>query len=440
MASPDAIRRLVQPAQVHRSLYTDAALFELERRHFFGNTWLFAGHASQLPKPGDYLALQLAGRPIVLVRQGDGAVRGFYNRCAHKGTELVAPGCGNTGKFLRCPYHAWSYRLDGTLLGVPLKQGYEDTGFQLSGASQGLTPLKHLQVYRGFVFVKFNDAGPDFHAYFGDALGAIDNMVDRSPTGELVVEGGILRSLVRCNWKTYLENINDTVHPVSTHESAVRAAQHVWQDKPAEERKPMAIEQILPFGSSYEFFDGMGGRVFANGHSVLGTNFSIHSGYGLPPDYEASLVAAHGAERTREVLERSPQNAVLYPSLSVKGSPLAIRVIRPLAVDRTVVEAWSFRAVGGPELLRDRALTYNRLVFSPMSVVAHDDLHLFEAIQRGLLADGNEWVSLHRGWREGEQPQPGEPGRDVSGTNELLMRNQFRAWAHFMALGLEDAA
>jgi hypothetical protein len=175
----------------------------------------------------------------------------------------------------------------------------------------------------------------------------------------------------------------------------------------------------------------MGGRVQPNGHSVLGTNFSIHSGYAQPPGYAESLRAAHGPERAAEVLERSPQNAILFPSLAVKGSPQSIRVIRPLAADRTLVEAWSLRVVGAPELLFERTLAYNRLVFSPMSVVAHDDVHLFESIQRGLAAGGNEWVSLHRGFDEAELAD--RSARDTNGTNELLMRNQFRAWARWMA-------
>jgi hypothetical protein len=113
-----------------------------------------------------------------------------------------------------------------------------------------------------------------------------------------------------------------------------------------------------------------------------------------------------------------------------------VRVIRPLAVDRTLVEAWSFRAVGAPEVMLERTRTYNRLVFSPMSIVAHDDLHLFESIQQGLAADVNPWVSLHRGHREAERAAPVQ---DTNGTNEILMRNQFRAWARFMALESEGA-
>jgi hypothetical protein len=290
-------------------------------------------------------------------------------------------------------------------------------------------------VYREFVFVKLGDAGPDFESYFGDALRSIDNLVERSPVGRLRVEGGVLRNIVHCNWKMYLENINDTVHPMSTHESATAAAKTVWHGRPDEAPKPMAMEQILPFGAGYDFFDRMGGRVYPNGHSVLGVNFSIHSGYAQLPEYEAAMRTAYGEGRAAEILQRSPQNALCFPSLAVKGSPQAIRVIRPLAVDRTLIEAWSFRAEGAPDLLFERAMTYNRLVFSPMSVVAHDDVHLFESIQQGLRADGNEWVSLHRDF----DPRELEDGtREVNGTNELLMRNQFRAWAKFMTLAMPD--
>jgi hypothetical protein len=227
----------------------------------------------------------------------------------------------------------------------------------------------------------------------------------------------------------YLENINDAVHPMSTHESATQAASALWKGHAEDEPKPMAMEQILPFGSGYAFFDKMGGRVFANGHSLLGVNFSIHSGYAQLPDYEAAMQAAHGVERASDILQRSPQNAVLFPSLAVKGSPQVIRVIRPLSASRTLIEAWSFRVAGAPDVLFERAMRYNRLVFSPMSVVAHDDVHIFESIQKGLCAEGNEWVSLHRNFDANQVL-----GTEITtgGTSELPIRNQYRSWSHYM--------
>jgi phenylpropionate dioxygenase-like ring-hydroxylating dioxygenase large terminal subunit len=429
------IAALVQEDRVHRDLYLSEELFALEQQHFLANTWNYLGHASQVPAAGDYLAVEIAGRPLLMVRQGDGGVRVLYNRCAHKGSKLVSDPCGNTGKFFRCPYHAWTYRLDGAPLAIPLKSGYEGTRLKDCESGHGMVALKHVVVYRDFVFVKISNAGLDFESYFGDSLRAIDNLVDRSPVGRLRIEGGVLRNIIHCNWKMYLENINDTVHPMSTHESASQAANTLWQDQPADAPKPMAMEQILPFGAGYDFFDRMGGRVYPNGHSVLGINFSIHSGYAQLPDYERTLAEAHGAERAVEILQRSPQNSVCFPSLALKGSPQAFRVIRPLAADSTMVEAWSLRIEGAPELLFERSMMYNRLAFSPMSVVAHDDVHLFENMQQGLRGEGNDWVSLHRGFDRAELDQT---TLEVNGTNEILMRNQFRAWLEFMTLSMQE--
>jgi phenylpropionate dioxygenase-like ring-hydroxylating dioxygenase large terminal subunit len=235
---------------------------------------------------------------------------------------------------------------------------------------------------------------------------------------------------MRCNWKMYLENVNDTMHPVTTHQSAADAAQAVWDRQPAGTPKPMSMEQMLPLGSGYDFFERMGGRVFANGHSILGTQASIHTGYGELGEYEVALAQAHGAQRAREVLAFTPQNTILFPSVAVKSTPQTLRVIRPLAADRTLVEIWALRPKGAPQVLQQRTAMYNRLVFSPMSVVAHDDVHVFETMQRALLASGNEWISLQRNWRGGE----GAEAADVGGTDERLLRNQYRAWAAFMAM------
>lgn len=421
---------LVHDDRVHRDLYTDADLFAQEQRRFFGRAWVFAGHASQMPEVGDFITLSLSAQPILLLRDAQGNIQAFFNRCAHKGAQLCTQAQGNVGKMLRCPYHAWSYRLDGQALARPLKDGYAGTGLDASPNGQGLTRLPGVQVYREFVFVRLSPEGLDFEAYFGDALQAIDNMVDRSPVGRLEVAGGVLRNTMACNWKMYLENINDSVHPVSAHESASSAARQLWQGQADGAPMPMAMEQILPFANGYDYFDRMGARIYPQGHSLLGVNFSIHSAYAVLPEYQAALEAAWGVERTHEVLQRSPQNAVLYPSIALKGSPLSMRVIRPLAVDRTLVEAWSFRAVGAPDVLLERAMTYNRLVFSPMSVVAHDDVHLFESIQQGLLAQGQPWVSLHRNHQAGESAHT---RADTNSANEWLMRNQYRAWAQAMA-------
>jgi benzoate/toluate 1,2-dioxygenase alpha subunit len=430
---PAAVRALVQADRVHRDLYIDEELFALEQEHFFANTWNYVGHDSQLPNPGDYLRAEIAGQPLIVVRHQDQSVRVLMNRCAHKGSRLVSAPCGNTGKHFRCPYHAWTFRTDGSLLSMPLKAGYEGTGLHDCESAKGIVTVKNVRLHRGFIFVKLNDVGPGFEEYFGDSLSSIDNMADRSPEGRLEIAGGCLRFMHQCNWKMFVENLNDTMHPMVVHESSAGTAKRMWIDQPADAAKPMAIEQFTPFMSDYRFFDDMGVRVFDNGHSFSGVHFSIHSKYSAIPAYDAAMKQAYGDERTAQILGLARHNTVYYPNLTIKGAIQAIRVVRPIAVDKTLIESWTFRLVGAPPELLQRTTMYSRLINSPFSVVGHDDLHAYRGIQAGLHAGGNDWVSLHRNC------SPEETGRkDVTapGTSEISMRNQYRAWARYMTLTL----
>ena len=426
---PDAIRALVQPDQVHRDVYVDAELFALERERIWWRTWVYVGHASQVPAPGDYLTTDIAGQPLVMVRHQDGSIRVLFNRCAHKGARLVSAPTGNTGRFFRCPYHAWAYDTDGALRAIPAREGYEGTRLHQCEAGRGMAPVAAMGEHRGFVFARLSGEGPSLHEWFGESLSSIDNMADRAPGGELEVTGGVLRYAHDCNWKMFVENLNDTMHPMVVHESSAGTARRLWADQPADAPRPMAIEQFVPFASGYDFFDQMGVRVFDHGHSYTGVNFSIHSAYSAVPGYQAALERTLGTERTAEVLRTARHNTVYYPSLTIKGAIQTIRVVRPVSVDRTIVESWTLRLKGAPDALLARSVTYNRLINSPMSVVGHDDLHAYRAIQQGLQAHGNPWVSLHRDF---DPAETSGGDRTVNGLSEISMRNQFRAWVELM--------
>lgn len=426
--NPDAIRALVQPDRIHRDVYTDPEIFQLEMEHLWSKTWVFVGHDSQIPGEGDYYTTQIGLQPVMMVRQRDGSVRVLRNRCSHKGAKLVSDVTGNVAGFFRCPYHAWTYRLDGGLRGVPMKGAYANTSFEECDAARGLAVIAS-HVYRGFVFARLSADGPDFTEYFGASLSSIDYLADRSPQGELEITGGVLRYMHDSNWKMFVENLNDTMHPMVAHESAAGTAKRLWADKPEDQPKPMAIEQLVPFASGYGFFDKMGVRVFENGHSYSGVHFSIHSSYSKMPEYEAAMVEAYGEERARDILGTVRHNTVYYPSLTIKGAIQSIRVVRPIAVDKTLVESWTFRLKGAPEEILQRTITYNRLINSPLSIVGHDDQYCYRVIQEGLAAGGNEWVNLQRDW---DPAEVGPPDLTVNGTSEISMRNQFRAWTRFM--------
>ncbi len=98
-----AVRSLVQETEVHRDVYVDEDVFQLEMEHVFGKTWVYVGHDSQVPNPGDYASTTIGLQPVILVRHSDESIRVLYNRCAHKGVKLVTEPCGNTGKFFPLP-------------------------------------------------------------------------------------------------------------------------------------------------------------------------------------------------------------------------------------------------------------------------------------------------------------------------------------------------
>jgi len=423
-----ALGRLVEADRVHRDVYTDPEVFQLEMERLWSRTWIYVGHASQVPAPGDFITLDIAAKPVIMVRQTDGTIRVLMNRCAHKGTKVVSDLAGNAGKTFRCPYHAWTYRTDGTLINIPLKEGYDGTALKRDNLR--LAPVRNVETYRGFVFARLSEEGIGFRDYFGDSLSSIDNLADRSPEGELELTGGCLRFLHNCNWKLFVENLNDTMHPMIVHASSAGIAKKLWEGQPADRPKPMAIEQIAPFASDYKFFDDMGVRVYAHGHGFSGVNFSIHSSYSSVPEYEAAMKRAYGDERARKILGTVRHNTVYYPSLTIKGAIQSIRVARPLAADKTLLESYTFRLKGAPDVLLERTVTYNRLINSPMSVVGHDDLHCYRAIQEGLAAHGNEWVNLHRNFNPAEVDAT---ELTANGTSDISMRNQFRAWCEFMA-------
>src|SRR5579859_8090055 len=118
---------LIEPDRVHRSVYTDPAIFEREMETIFHRVWTYVGHESQVPKPGDYYTMLIGRQPMVMVRHQDGAIHVLYNRCAHRGAMVCGALHGNTGKSFTCSYHSWQYHTDGTLESIPLPKGYEGT-------------------------------------------------------------------------------------------------------------------------------------------------------------------------------------------------------------------------------------------------------------------------------------------------------------------------
>ena len=433
---PGSVNSLVRDREVHRDVYVSPEIFEIEMEQLFRNVWIYVGHASQIKNPGDYLTTEIGRQPIMAARHSDRSVHVLHNRCPHKGVKIASEACGNTGKFFRCPYHAWSFKTDGSLLAIPLRKGYDGTGFASAKAASGLAKVAAVKNYRGFIFARLNENGPDFHEYFGESLSTIDNLVERSPEGQAEICSSPIRYMHTCNWKMLVENQTDTCHPMVAHESSAGTAIKVWdREKCDSAETPMAVQVYAPFASPYEFFEKAGIRVWPNGHGHTGVSNSIHAKYSGVEGYTERMIEAYGEDKAHAILSQVRHNTVYFPNVMVKETVQILRNFIPLAVDKTLVESWVFRLRGAPDEFYRRALMYNRLINAPTSIVGHDDLEMYERAQEGLRSNGTEWVNLQRLYEDDEES---DQTAVINGTSERQMRNQFSAWAKYMTLNMPE--
>jgi phenylpropionate dioxygenase-like ring-hydroxylating dioxygenase large terminal subunit len=424
----------VRPTAVHRSVYVDAAIFEAELTRLFERSWIYVGHESQVEQPGEYYATRIGRHPVVMVRGSDRQIRVFLNRCMHKGAQIVGEGCGTGIKGLRCGYHGWIYALDGALRSVPAKSGYEGGPVCPGAAEFALRSVASVDRYRGFIFARIAAAGPTLVEWLGPLAGSLDNFVDRAPAGGVEVAGGVLRYEHACNWKFFAENTLDALHPMVVHLSAARAAREVAAAHEVQQGAfAFEMQALAPFAGSYTFYDDMGARVMPNGHADLGGVASIHSSYNEDPEYLAAMVAAYGEQRAREILALSRNNSLAYPSVMFKAPVQLLRVIRPLAVDRTLIETWHFRLKGAPPSMLARTLSYSTLVNSSAGMVGPDDHQIYRQLQAGLTTSQAEWVDMSR-YSEAGEPLP-DGSVAVKGTSDAMYRGQFAAWRNLMRTG-----
>ena len=207
MRAPDA------PTSLPAWIYRDAGFFELERDRVFRQAWQVVCHLSDVPNVGDFHTLELLNERIVTVRGEDGQVRSFHNVCRHRASRLVDGPSGHCGHRLVCPYHAWSYRLDGTVAGIPKWQGFED----LDLGRHGLAPVEQ-EVFLGFVFVRFEPGLPSVAEMMAPYAAEL------APYGleSLVPQGRVTLRMREVNWKNVADNYSDGMHIGVAHPGLTR--------------------------------------------------------------------------------------------------------------------------------------------------------------------------------------------------------------------------
>ena len=194
-------------------VYTSDVYFVSERDTLFADAWACIGRGTDAPEAGDVCPVNLMGLPLVLVRGTDGALRVFHNVCSHRGNRLVAEPCRVTG-VIRCPYHSWTYALDGTLRGTPHIGGvgvHAIEGFD--HGSHGLRPVRSA-VWLDLVFVNLSGAAPEFEDHIQSLMERWQPLVRREDLAKLRIASshGRLQMELNANWKLAVENFCESYH------------------------------------------------------------------------------------------------------------------------------------------------------------------------------------------------------------------------------------
>ena len=189
--------------------YTSEELCELEIDHIFRHQWILAGHISELTQTGDYLTFNLAKERAVLVRDESGEIHAFHNVCRHRGSRVAPDRQGNCGHVLRCPFHGWTYQLNGTLKSVPRPQGFPE----LEKDHNALVPID-LEIWNGFIFICFEGAQGRSVA---NQFGGISGKITPYQLEEMVPWGAEYDEVVDYNWKFFHDVDNEGYHVPVAH-------------------------------------------------------------------------------------------------------------------------------------------------------------------------------------------------------------------------------
>ncbi len=395
--SVEYLRSLVREDRIHGSVYTDPEIFRIEKEKIFKRVWMYVGHESQVPEPGDYFCTDIAGLPVVMTRDRDRAVHVIFNRCGHRGAKVVNQELGNA-KTLICMYHGWGFGLDGRLAGVPLRKDFPPEC--LDECEAGMGTLPRIEIYRGFVFASLNPNVGALQDYLGNAAHGIDEIVDRAPDGAIELSAGCHRYVYEGNWKLQVDNLADMYHPVACHMSTVDEDGYQFKRRPGEAGGRAAF--LGDDGEPVAIKTGV--RGFVRGHSSEASLFGDTQGGaeskqqgGVFDEYRAKLVKVHGQEKADDILKNRRHSMTVYPNLDILMVQTAVRVVRPISHNRTEIRVYPVRLKGAPEEMNKQIIQFLNITHSAASFIQTDDLEAFKRQQEGLAAPSPEWVLVARG-------------------------------------------
>jgi fatty-acyl-CoA synthase len=405
--------QLVLDDRISGRLYYDDEIFREELEKIWHREWVYVAHESEVPQPGDYVTRQIGSQPVIVARDENGQTHLLLNRCVHRGNTVCQSDCGNAHAF-RCAYHGWTYNNRGELVGVPYAGGYDES-FRKS--EYGLAKVPRVATHRGLIFASLSATGLSFDEHLGPAKRLIDQFVNLSPEGEIVLRAGVLKHSYNGNWKMALENSVDGYHPNILHHAAMvmMARGKVDMEKVFGEKSDALARDL---GHGVEQLDlnpvhtQNGGRVVPPGWSKQAFD-----------EYRAAMARNYGEERAEKIIAEGPPHFCIFPNLIFILNQF--RVIQPVSVDQTIISYYPTLLKGAPDEINQRRLSETYLIHGPAGRVAPDDVEAYERNQYGFQARINEWLVLRRGLHREFRDNGSIAGHE---TDETTQRG---IWRHY---------
>lgn len=419
--------------KLHRSVFTDQTMFDLEMKYIFEGNWVYLAHESQIKDNNDYFTTYMGRQPIIIARNRNGELNAMINACSHRGAQLCRNKRGNRATYT-CPFHGWTFNNSGKLLKVkdPVDAGYPDC-FNKDG-SHDLKKVARFENYKGFLFGSLNPNVQPLEDFLGETTKIIDMIVGQSEQG-LEVLRGASTYVYEGNWKLTAENGADGYHVSAVHWNYAATTQ--------QRKEKHAEDNVRAMSAGSWGKQGGGSYGFDNGHILLWTEWANPEDR---PNYAKfdEYVEKFGEPMAKWMVERS-RNLCLYPNVYLMdqfGSQ--IRVLRPLSVDRTEVTIYCIGPVGEAPDARARRIRQYEDFFNASGMATPDDLEEFRSCQVGYNGIASEWNDMSRGakhWVQGPDAVADEIGlkpklSGIKTEDEGLYLAQHEHWLNEMKRGI----
>jgi phenylpropionate dioxygenase-like ring-hydroxylating dioxygenase large terminal subunit len=416
-STPRSLADLVAPdgSSVDRRVFADQEVYAAELERIFARSWLYLAHESQLAAAGDFLTTTMGETPVIVARLPDGGFHASVNSCSHRGLPVCRADAGNARGFV-CPYHAWTYGLDGALVAVPQERKVA----RIDRSGLGLPPVPRLESYRGFLFGSFAAEIEPLVDYLGEMAFYLDAHIDRFPGGIEVI-GPAHRWLLQANWKLPYENqLGDLGHASYLHGALLGAEGSAEAEtfgltmvpKPGHSANIRLMPEDAP---PDQLAWGMEGASLAWPEPVRRYLLEI----------QAEAAARLGPLRARI----KGLIGGVYPNFNFLWSNNSIRVSHPRGPGRTEFWSWWVAPKAAPEEVKTALRTQYNYLFGPAGIVEQEDSEAWAQQWIGASAPLPGPRAYFYGLGAGEEgPHPDLPGVAGKAFNEHYARAFYRRW------------